>query len=389
MRRLFLALTPQILTAGAVFVGTPVAYADSSPPAVEVITISPDAVAVAGLDLVPVTVNVRLTDADGVVNGGGTAGDAEWPYLVLRKVGGSQEEGMELQRTSGTAQDGVWSAVIQVPSTWDGQWETKLVRAADDAQNMLDSDLPGTIRKTLTVTGTHLPRVTVEFEPEVSSGNDPVTFKGRFFYSDTGEGIGNQPIYLGFDNLCAEGSEPPNATTAADGTFSGRQLGGPFLHCAAILRPSNIASTFATIVAAFAFPAIKPEITIEASRSSAPVGSKITLSGSVEPAVDYRVEIQELRNGAWRGIGGVTASNGRYSFRVVLVSEGHHRYRAFIAETADGPASASREVLVAAVPGLPVTGTPLAPLVASAIGLTIAGIAAVVATRRRRPDGSV
>src|SRR5687767_1356037 len=117
------------------------AAADDAAPVVTGITFSTDAVSVEGVDLVPVTVSVGLTDVDGVaesVQDGFPIGPAV--RLERQPAGQTREEHVVLTLTSGTAQDGVWSAVIQVPSTWNGHWEVSRVIAGDQVGNGLDAD---------------------------------------------------------------------------------------------------------------------------------------------------------------------------------------------------------------------------------------------------------
>lgn len=70
------------------------------------------------------------------------------PYVVLTRVSGGPAvtEGAELALTSGTAQDGVWSATIQVPSTWNGRWEPSRLVAVDEGSGASTST-PGTSRR--------------------------------------------------------------------------------------------------------------------------------------------------------------------------------------------------------------------------------------------------
>ncbi|SCL14593.1 hypothetical protein [Micromonospora inyonensis] len=145
------------------------------------------------------------------------------PYVVLTRVSGGPAvtEGAELALTSGTAQDGVWSATIQVPSTWNGRWEPSRLVAVDEGSRRLDVD-PRNLSSaaTLDVAGTHLPAVTMEFVPDPLVGDGRLTMRGRFFYEDTGKGIPHQPIFFGEDSLWVEHPGVPNGRTAADGSFS-------------------------------------------------------------------------------------------------------------------------------------------------------------------------
>ncbi len=135
------------------------------------------------------------------------------PYVGLRLVGTDRTDGAELSLTAGTPQDGTWSATIHVPSTWNGTWEVNRLVATDAAWNRLDVDPSASADTRLKVTGTHRPAVTMRLTPDPLVGDGPLTVAGRFYYEDTGEGIGNQPIFFGTDNLCVEYQSEPNGTT--------------------------------------------------------------------------------------------------------------------------------------------------------------------------------
>jgi hypothetical protein len=141
---------------------TPAAAAappDSAPPTLVDIEFTPDAVAVAGLALVPVTVNVHLTDESGV-QAVHSSTDGSFPFILVNRVSGGSRltEVATLSLTSGTIQDGVWSASVQVPSTWNGQWQVTTVVAVDTVSNKLEIDPRTTpIEAALAVTGTHQP----------------------------------------------------------------------------------------------------------------------------------------------------------------------------------------------------------------------------------------
>jgi len=79
-----MTVTALLLSAGGAVAAAPpaVAAADTAAPVLQDVTVSPDAVSVAGLALIPVTVAVHLTDETGVEEavdmGGGPL-----PYVAL------------------------------------------------------------------------------------------------------------------------------------------------------------------------------------------------------------------------------------------------------------------------------------------------------------------
>ncbi|OZV79774.1 hypothetical protein CA850_17160 [Micromonospora echinospora] len=404
MSKLKIGLTAIFFTIGGVLaapagLAAPASTADTAPPVLKGITVTPDRVSVSGVDLVPVTVSVRLTDESGVMHSVDMDG-VQLPYVVLTRVPGgpAATQGAELALTSGTAQDGVWSATIQVPSTWDGRWELSRVVAVDEGSQRLDVDprnLP--LAATLDVTGTHRPAVTMEFVPDPLVGDGRLTVRGRFFYEDTGKGIPDQPIFFGEDNLCVEHPGVPNGRTAADGSFSKvYPQGEGFLRCVGILRPSNIAVSTAFIVVASRHPRVKPTVTAKVDRTSVPPGTKVTFTGTVEPSSASSLELQEQVDGTWRTVvDGTVGDGGRYTLPVTPKGAGGHRYRVIVPNSDPELVGASQAVVVQVTGGgsgggdgsdtLPITGLPpVLPMAGGALALIFAGVGLTLAGRRRR-----
>jgi hypothetical protein len=365
------------------------AAADDAAPVVTEITFSTDAVSVSGVDLVPVTVSVGLTDDDGVaesVQDGFQIAPAV--RLESRAGGQTRTEHVVLTLASGAPQDGVWSATIQVPSTWNGHWEVGRVIAGDQAGNDLDADpRQAGLDAALDVTGTHQPAITLQFVPDPLVGDGPLTVRGRVYDTDTGEGLGRQPIYFGFDNLCIEGGTAPNGVTAADGSYSKtyqRIVGG--LHCVGIGRPSNVPGSNAFIVAVPKVPRIRPVVTITANHTAVQRGAKVTISGVVRPG-QHSVQLQQLGR-AWRTLGSASASEGRFSFVVTPTADGLERYRVVAPNDDPELVGVSNILEVQVGPagqggGLPITGPATAPLAGSALILILAGIGLIRLGRRR------
>ncbi|NJP30609.1 hypothetical protein [Micromonospora thermarum] len=400
-----IAVSAFVFAAGGTLVAAPaaVAAADTAPPVLAGITVSPDAVSVAGLDLVPVTVTAYLTDETGVEKASDMGG-GNMPFVALKRVAGgtASTQYAELSLTSGTPQDGRWTATIQVPSTWNGQWEISKLVAVDAAFNRLDIDPPETPDNTLDVTGTHLPAVTMRFVPDPLVGDGPLTVEGRFYYEDTGEGIPNQPIFFGHDNLCVEYSAEPNGTTNADGTFSKvYPKGDGYLQCVGILRPSNVDFTPAFIVVASRHPRVKPVVTATASRTTVVTGTKVTFTGTVKPTSGVNVELQQLHGSTWRKVGSTFLDDrGGFTFDVTPKAVGTHRYRAIVPNDEPELVGVSETVVLRVTApgaggqpgagaggsdgGLPITGPAVGPMVGGAAALLLAGAGLMLIGRRRR-----
>ncbi|HEU5108675.1 MAG TPA: hypothetical protein VFT95_08975 [Micromonosporaceae bacterium] len=219
--------------------------ADTAAPELVDVSLSRARVAVSGVRLVPVTLRVHLTDESGVQHVLSPEGFVNSPLARIERISGGEPRvvGAELALTSGTSTDGVWSAVIQVPSTWRGVWAVTYVTAWDVAFNNVEVDPRAVgMERRLRVRGSHLPAMTMRFVPEPVPAGVPVTMKGRFYYRDTGAPIRNQPIFISFDNMCIEHAPVPNGRTDRNGRYSvtispERAVG---LQCVGILRPSNM-----------------------------------------------------------------------------------------------------------------------------------------------------
>ena len=132
------------------------AAADTAPPQLGRVTFSRAAVNVSGLNVVPVTVSVRLSDPSGISEIPQAMTPS--PHLTLGPVPGSRSQlHPVLTRTSGSSTDGVWSATVGVPSTWNGVVRVTSVGATDGAGNVLYADRTGTRTPALRVRGTHRP----------------------------------------------------------------------------------------------------------------------------------------------------------------------------------------------------------------------------------------
>jgi hypothetical protein len=260
------------------------ALADTEPPVVDSIAVTPDAVSVSGLDLVTVTVAVHLTDESSVSTGALSEVSAgNHPYVVLRRVSGGdgRTERADLHLTSGTAEDGTWNATIHVPSTFNGEWEAVVVRAFDSAGNELQVD-PRTlsIEAGLSVTGTHLPTITATFRPNPAVAGQPLSIEGRATFTDTGQGIPNTPVVVSFDTGCVpfELAEPRRTVTDSTGrysyTFAEARSDS---YCAYLPRPTSVEGGPAFIAIARVEVNVNEGLPITGASLSALIGVGIAL----------------------------------------------------------------------------------------------------------------
>lgn len=169
--------------------GVPSAAAatDKSPPQIRDIGFSRTSVAVRGLAVVPVRVSMRISDRSGV-----TAA----PRLALSPVPGHQQKLWPvLTRTSGSATDGVWSATVNVPSTWNGVVRVISASAADRSGN----EATATSSAALRVRGTHRPALSFQYSMLAGGG---FRIHGRATWTDTGRAIKRLPLATAYDSNC-------------------------------------------------------------------------------------------------------------------------------------------------------------------------------------------
>jgi hypothetical protein len=200
--------------------GTP---SDTSPPQLRDIRFSRTSVKVRGLAVVPVTVSVHLTDASGV---------EEIPYamtpspqITMNPVPGWQSLLRPvLTRTSGTARDGVWSATVNVPSTWNGAVRVTSVSAVDRLGNVLTDALTTAQSPALRVIGTHRPALTFHYALLAGGG---FRIHGRAYYTDTGRPLRRMPLATAYESACdLDGGARNNIVTDARGYYERRWTNG-------------------------------------------------------------------------------------------------------------------------------------------------------------------
>ena len=199
-----------------------------------------------------------------------------------------------LRLVSGTATDGQWAATFEVPSAWSGAWEVTRVfacaapvGAAEGAR--IDVD-PRTIRQsaTLTVTGSHVPVLSVGFRPNPVPWNVlSYTQTGRLLDSATGVGFAGVTLY-GCYFACYIGPDDgaTSVVTDANGFYAVALSKDGLRHPLSLLSstPTNTPSPTAQVTTALTadvIPLEQPSITAHASVSRVRRGSMIAVSGTV------------------------------------------------------------------------------------------------------------
>jgi hypothetical protein len=211
--------------------------ADTSPPRVRGIWFSRNSVAVSGLAVVPVTLSVRLTDPSGVSDR--PVGLDATPQLTVAPVPGfAARLNPVLARTSGTVTDGVWSATIHVPSTWNGIVRVTSVGAVDLVGNELRAALSGVESPALRVVGTHRPALTFHY---VLLSGGGFGIHGRAYFTDTGRPIAWLPLATAYDSNCDfDGGGVNDIVTDARGRYQKRWPNGDpaAAGCVALIGPA-------------------------------------------------------------------------------------------------------------------------------------------------------
>jgi hypothetical protein len=211
--------------------------ADRSPPQVRDVSFSRTSVAVRGLAVVPVRVSMRVTDPSGVLDNPHDMNPS--PQLTLGAVPGHQAKLRPvLIRTSGTATDGVWSATVNVPSTWNGTVRIGSVGAMDQAGNELSAVLSGARSPALRVRGTHRPALSFQYSMLAGGG---FRIHGRASYTDTGRPIRRQPLATAYDSNCdLDGGATNDIVTDARGYYEKRfrHGGEAAAGCVALIGPA-------------------------------------------------------------------------------------------------------------------------------------------------------
>lgn len=192
---------------------------DKSPPQVRDVKFSRASVAVRGLAVVPVRVSMRVTDPSGVRDNPHDMNPS--PQLVLGPVPGHQSKLRPvLTRTSGTATDGIWSATVNVPSTWNGTVRIVSVGAMDKAGNELSTALSGARSPRLRVRGTHRPALTFQYSMLAGGG---FRIHGQASFTDTGRPLSRQKLATALDSGCDfDGGARNNIVTDARGNYEKR-----------------------------------------------------------------------------------------------------------------------------------------------------------------------
>lgn len=331
------AWVPAAVLASTFVLAPPALAADTTPPTVVDLTVTPSSVTIDGLGYTKVVVSVHLQDASGICTAP-TSTDCNvdvdpmasffgYPTPLVRFAEPAQAPGMffetqfsAMRLTSGSVTDGWWSMTRIATGTWNGTVPAIRIAAFDTAGNKTDIDPRNTtLARTLTVHAVNPARISYGVSPTITPyGVDSFTVKGRAYVAGTNAPLGNRTLLLCEDTGCGiEGSFGGTAArTNANGYYAvttHRQVLGLMLFKA--LGSSNGAAYPTTFYSNPLFaarwvtaPRSAHFLTVKTIRPSASVtaDTAVTIKGTTSmfydtsaPVAWRSISVQRLVSGTW------------------------------------------------------------------------------------------
>jgi hypothetical protein len=295
---------------------------------VDSVALSKTSVAVSGLNTVPVTVTVK---------GGYTAANAPdiTLYAILeRTVGTGQKVLMvstDLPRTAGNVTNGTWSGPLNVPSTANGAFKVTGVFAGKYAPGTGDLFDPTPVANgpSITVTGTHLPKITAEVVPAVVPFTS-APFRIRWTVTDsaTGKPYGTRlKLIIETDDFCIKYVGPYETDLSDMNGVVSKLYGSSVANLSQCLMLPGDPGANGSLTIFVPRPGI---VAAAPSKPSAPVGSLVPVNGSVAGAPVYcPVNLQRLYGATqWRTVGTSTVrTSGRFTLSAQPAYVGQIPYR--------------------------------------------------------------
>jgi len=363
----FAALTLSIVAFG-LLPAVPAAAADTSPPQLVDIQLSSSSFTVNGFGYAAIDVRLHLTDDQGVVRQKDnlSLGTHGYPYVKFTKTTAGRGQVYALESsafalTSGTAQDGWWSATVRPTAGYDGAWTVTDVQARDSV-NLLDVD-PRTqgITKTMQVKGENIPHLSMRQTPDPVLGtSDDIAFYGHVTDLDTGQPL-RASVHMGFESECSNfpygGTH--SVTSAADGSWRlsfTRWL--PDEGCASIYNLSHVPDPddpgqLMTVQIFYVDFVVAPHyiwpISATMSRTPIKLGETATVSGSTG-AIGETVYLERLYKGSWLVVGSAKVrTSGRFTLIAQPPSIGNWRYRVQLFRTVPGEQTSTSRIMLLGV----------------------------------------
>lgn len=307
----------------------PVAAHASTDPDLKItsVTLNKTSVAVSGLNTVAVTVTVT---------GSYAPAPTEPVNVILERTGGSGMQSVLFSTNLvRNAAAGTWSGPVLVPSTANGTFKVTHVQVGPyfpGSGSMTDpTPYAG---QTLTVTGTHQPKITASVSPKLVPYGSPYLITWAVTDAQTGKPYGSRlRVELAFDNICVEYIGPgythlTNVNGLVTESHTAAEADG--LNC--LLLPGNPAANGA-LALRVARPVVKPTVTAVPSRTSAPVGTIVPVNGSVHTVESgCKVYLQRLYGATqWRTVSiNAVRQSGRYTVNAQPAYKGSIPYRVYV-----------------------------------------------------------
>jgi hypothetical protein len=321
------AMAAAVAVIGSVLVAGPAAQAAEPKLTVTSVTLGRSTVVVSGLNTVAVPVRVK---------GGYDSTDPQHAYTSLvvylsRTSGTHQLTTMiatPLERVAGTVQNGEWLGTLNVPSTANGTFKVVTVQVGP---YKVDPPRPAPVAfdgPTLTVAGSHLPRLTALVIPRVVPFGSGFTVRAAVTDSATGKPYGTK-VLVAFASAgwCRYDTFEVRTDTAgiAQTSYPGGLADVP--NC---IRLRNGEFDKLSLTLLVARPGI---LTATPAVASARVGTVVDVNGSVlGKPVACPVALQRLYGATrWRGVSqGAVRASGRFTVKAQPPYVGNVTYRAYL-----------------------------------------------------------
>jgi hypothetical protein len=294
---------------------------------IESVTLNKTRVAVSGLNTVPITVTVKGSYDTGQPD------DSDVPVnVILERTGGSgklrQLLSTDLVRNEAA---GTWSGPLNVPSTANGTFKvTGVMTGPFFPPSPPMTDPTPYAGPSITVTGTHQPKITALVTPKVVPFNSPYTVKWAVSDAETGKPYGTRVrVFLGTDSGCVEywGGRSTHLTDT-NGVVTKAYEAEPITPITCLLIPGTpTANAWLSFV-----PARPAIVSAVPSKTSAPVGTIVPVNGSVAGApFNCPVQLQRLYGASqWRTVSsGAVRASGRFTVNAQPAYRGLIPYRVY------------------------------------------------------------
>ena len=294
------------------------------------VSLNRTAVAVSGLNTVPVGVRVK---------GGYDSADplnANMPMVAhLQRTGGTGRMtylvSADLPRVSGTTQNGEWAGVVNVPSTANGTFKVIGVTTGPFSLTVNGTPIDPTPfdGPALSVAGYHLPKITASVTPRIVPFGSGYSITWAVTDSATGKPYATRfAVMLGVDSQCVEDRTGEFLRTSSSATVTKAYpaSAADALNCLRIAgKPLDIAGLGLFV----ARPGI---VSAVPSKTSAPVGAIVPVNGSVAGAPhNCKVWLQRLYGATqWRSVSsGSVRQSGRFTVNAQPAYKGLIPYRVY------------------------------------------------------------